>query len=101
VYNTNRRDQLASITYNDGTSGKLGFVYNGIPYYYIRNVLGDINGILDANGNLVAEYKYDAWGNCTVTLDTLGVGASLALVICGLGILADNLYGDFKEKLIW
>jgi hypothetical protein len=29
------------------------------------------------------------------------VGASLALVICGLGILADNLYGDFKEKLIW
>ena len=58
------------IEYVDGTSGKLGFVYNNVPYYYIRNVLGDVKGILDANGNLVAEYKYDAWGKCTIASQT-------------------------------
>ncbi|HIS36514.1 TPA: hypothetical protein IAC10_07780 [Candidatus Scatousia excrementigallinarum] len=32
-------------------------------YYYKKNLLGDVDRIYDANKNLVAEYKYDAWGN--------------------------------------
>ena len=31
---------------------------------------GDIIAILSYGGGLVAEYKYDSWGNCTISLDT-------------------------------
>jgi hypothetical protein len=41
------------IEYVDGTSGKIGFVYNSVPYYYIRNVLGVVKGILEANGTVI------------------------------------------------
>ena len=36
--------------------------FNGTLYSYIHNLQGDIVGILDSAGNLVVEYKYDAWG---------------------------------------
>ena len=36
--------------------------YNGVKYRYIHNLQGDIVGIVDGNGTLVVEYKYDAWG---------------------------------------
>ena len=36
--------------------------YGGEMYRYVHNLQGDIVGILDASGNLVVEYKYDAWG---------------------------------------
>ena len=36
--------------------------YNGEMYRYIHNLQGDIIGIVDADGTLVVEYKYDAWG---------------------------------------
>ena len=43
--------------------GVVGFKYDGNVYYYKKNLMGDIDRIYDANKNLVAEYKYDAWGN--------------------------------------
>ena len=36
--------------------------YNGSVYTYVHNLQGDIVGILDSEGALVVEYKYDAWG---------------------------------------
>ena len=36
--------------------------YNNTPYYYLKNLQGDIVGILDANGTQVVSYTYDAWG---------------------------------------
>ena len=48
----------------------IGFEYNGKEYYYVTDLQGDIIAILNSNGNCVAEYKYDAWGNCRVTKDT-------------------------------
>ena len=33
---------------------------------FVKNTLGDIVAIRDGNGNIVATYEYDAWGNCTV-----------------------------------
>lgn len=50
------------------------YSYNGstpTPYYYHRNLQGDVIAIYDASGNVKAEYTYDAWGNCTVTNSTL------------------------------
>ncbi len=45
----------------------MGFYYNnngeGKEYLYQRNILGDIVGILNDEGNLMGEYFYDAYGN--------------------------------------
>ena len=40
----------------------IGFVYGTTQYYYVTNLNGDIVGITDADGNLIAEYEYDEWG---------------------------------------
>ena len=49
----------------------LGFVYNGVQYFYITNQLGDVVGIANAQGDPIAAYSYDEWGNPieTVTRD--------------------------------
>ncbi len=42
-------------------------------YRYVHNLQGDVVGIVDTAGNLVVEYKYDAWGkplSITGTLKT-------------------------------
>ena len=45
---------------------------NGVttPYYFHRNPLGDVVGIYNTSGTLVAKYIYDAWGNCTISGNT-------------------------------
>jgi len=35
---------------------------NGTTYYYATNLQGDVMNILDADGEIVASYRYDAWG---------------------------------------
>ncbi len=47
----------------DASGNVVGFVYNGVPYYYLRNLLNDVSGIVDGDGNVVAKYRYDAYGN--------------------------------------
>lgn len=42
-----------------------GLCYDGITHYFVQNVQGDIIGILNKTGTLVAKYEYDAWGNVT------------------------------------
>ena len=37
-------------------------LFNGTAYAYIYNLQGDVIALVDANGNKVVEYKYDAWG---------------------------------------
>ena len=39
-------------------------------YYFQRNLLGDVIAIYDTAGTKVGGYAYDAWGNCTITLNT-------------------------------
>ena len=50
------------------------YSYNGsslTPYYYHRNLQGDVIGIYDANGTQIVKYSYDAWGNCTVAASSV------------------------------
>ncbi len=47
----------------DSTGTAVSFKYNGVLYYYIRNIQGDVTAITDSTGTIVAEYQYDAWGN--------------------------------------
>ena len=44
--------------------------FDGVEYYYVTNLQGDVIAILNDSGTCVAEYSYDAWGNCTVTKAT-------------------------------
>ena len=53
----------AVIHYYYDDSGVAGFEYNGQKYYYRKNLQGDILAIYDCCGNMLGEYKYDAWGN--------------------------------------
>ena len=46
----------------DAQSKPVFVQYDGAMYLYIYNLQGDIVAIVDAVGNLVVEYKYDAWG---------------------------------------
>jgi len=50
----------------DASGTAVGFKHNGTPYFYLRNVQGDVTGITNASGVIVAEYTYDAWGNVTI-----------------------------------
>lgn len=46
-----------------GADGVIGFIHNSTNYYYKKNIQGDIIAILNANGQEIAKYTYDAWGN--------------------------------------
>ena len=50
-----------------------GLVYNDTPYYFNKNLQGDIIEITDQNANIVARYTYDAWGKCTIVSDNSDV----------------------------
>ena len=70
-------DKLTAITDNGNTwyfrydgDTPIGLEFDGIEYYYVTNLQGDIIAILNDSGECVAEYSYDAWGNCTITKDT-------------------------------
>lgn len=46
----------------DSNGTPLGFVWNGTQYLYLTNQMGDVISITDANGKIVGNYEYDAWG---------------------------------------
>ncbi len=50
--------------------------YNGLLYSYAYNLQGDVIAMLNANGTVVVEYRYDAWGKpiskTGLMADTLG-----------------------------
>ena len=48
-----------------------GVKYNGNTYIYRKDIQGNICAILDSNGSIIVQYKYDAWGNHAV-LDANG-----------------------------
>ena len=68
-------DKITKIGFFHLNSGLAGFTLSrqtGIAdavkadYIYRKNALGDIDGIFDTDMNLIGEYVYDAWGNCTI-----------------------------------
>lgn len=58
------------IQYYYGINGIVGFQYNGEEYTYIKDLTGNVIGILDEEGNIVAKYIYDGWGNHKVIDNT-------------------------------
>ncbi len=54
----------------DNEDSVCGILYNNIPYYFIKNLQGDVVAIVDKDATTVAKYSYDAWGVCTISQDT-------------------------------
>ena len=47
-----------------------GIIYNDVPYYFFKNLQGDVVAIVDKDAQTVAKYSYDAWGMCTIAQDS-------------------------------
>ena len=64
----------------DNEDSVCGIIYNGVPYYFLKNLQGDVIAIVDKNTETVAQYSYDAWGACTkaVTITDLTGGVDIA-----------------------
>ena len=48
--------------YYDAANRPIALDFDGDKYFYAHNVHNDIAAILDSNGAIVVEYKYNAWG---------------------------------------
>ena len=44
----------------------MGCEYRNQDYLFVRDALNNITAITHRNKRIVARYKYDTWGNCTV-----------------------------------
>ena len=66
----------------DNEDGVCGILYNNVPYYFIKNLQGDIIAIVDKDAKTVARYSYDAWGAVTsaVTHTDLTKGVDIATI---------------------
>lgn len=78
----------------DANMNRLGFVYNGLPYYYLYDTSGNVLEILDANGNSVLCYTYNSIGETTVS----GTSSDLAFINSFAFRAKDNWYFDFSTQ---
>ena len=53
----------------DNEDSVCGIICNNDPYYFRKNLQGDIIAIVDKDAKEVARYSYDAWGSCTIVQD--------------------------------
>ncbi len=65
-----RGSELIYYLYDE--TGIIGLKYNDSIYYYIKNLQGDIIGILDSNYNQIVSYEYDSWGKILSIKDQNG-----------------------------
>ena len=73
------KEELSNVTHNKyflyNNQGIIGFVYDGVTYMFRKNLFGDVIAIYRGNTKM-AEYVYDVFGNCTIILDSNGVGTA-------------------------
>ena len=81
-------DYTIAWTY-DAAGKMVGFTLDDTAYFYVRNLQGDVVGIIDADGELVARYTYDAWGNILEVEDLLATAMD--------DILDDELEDEFDD----
>ena len=70
TYDSNNRiiKQSNGIEFIYDNSGVAGIVYNNATYVYRKDGQGNIAALIDSSGNVVVEYKYDAWGDHVIVL---------------------------------
>ena len=62
-------------TYDD-KGAIMGMVYGGESYLFSKNLQGDVIGIYNDNGVLVAKYEYNAFGEITAITNARGTDVS-------------------------
>jgi len=60
------------INYFYDINGISGLKYNNMIYYYLKNVQGDIIGIINSNNEVIVKYEYDSFGNILSIKDSNG-----------------------------
>lgn len=59
------------IDFNYDHNGMLfGLRYNNHDYFYVRDILGNILGVVNSNGNYIVKYSYTAFGECSKQIQT-------------------------------
>ena len=76
LYNGNT--QTVMMPLYDNEDSVCGIMYNDTPYYFQKNLQGDIIAIVDVTGTVVGKYSYDAWGKCTITYKNSRLGVTAA-----------------------
>lgn len=61
----------------DNEDAVCGIIYNNEPFYFQKNLQGDVIGIVDKDAHVIVRYNYDAWGVPIVTLDTSESGIAI------------------------
>ena len=61
----------------DNEDNVCGIIYNDSPFYFLKNLQGDVIALVDKSGKAVARYSYDAWGVCTIQSDTSGCNIAM------------------------
>lgn len=74
------------ITFLRDSNGLYGFIYNNNQYIYNKDILGNINKIIDINGNIVVNYVYSPYG------ELISVSGNLANTI---GQINPYIYKDY------
>ena len=99
---TGQKTKTSDIIYIYDATGLLyGFRYNGVEYYYDRDILGNINHIIHNNGLIVATYKYEAYGKHKV-LNASGVEVLNSTFIGNINpIRYKGYYYDVETQLYW
>ena len=62
----------------DNNGAYIGFTYNGVEYYYVYNLQGDVEAITDSTGAIVASYTYGAWGSSISVKNHTTSGVNIA-----------------------
>ena len=53
----------------DNEDSVCGIIYNNVPYYFLKNLQGDVIAITNENGGVISRYSYDAWGVPSIVKD--------------------------------
>ena len=76
-------------------------MYDNVSYLFIKNLQRDTIGIVDSNGNIVAKYVYDAWGN-HVVCNPDGTTNTTVSFICNINPFRyRGYYYDTESGLYW
>ena len=60
-----------SLLYYYDDSGIASIDYEGTRYYYVKNLQGDVIGLVNGSGQFVVQYTYDAWGKVISTTGSM------------------------------
>ena len=86
--------------YEDGSNAPYAVMVNNGEYLFVRNAQGDVTAVVDVNGDTLAEYSYDAWGNVTATyVDDNDLFKAIMCLVCPLTYRGYNY--DFTTGLYY